>query len=151
MQFVLALVTLTALFAQAQEPWFGTWQLNVAKSTANPDSRFKRATTKIEPWRDGLKVTYDLVGTRGGVTHMEWTGKFDGMDYPVQGVDYLLTNAYTRIDDRSYRIVIKIDGAVSATATVAVAPDGNTLTTVTTGKNAQGNSLQTTAIYERQR
>src|SRR5215813_6436222 len=119
-------------------PWFGTWKLNPAKSTSNSESRFKRVTLKVEPSQDGLKVTYDMVGIRGGVTHMEWIGKFDGKDYPVQGVDYVLTNAYTPVDERSYQIVIRVDGAVVATANVAVSADDKTLTTVTTEKNALG-------------
>ena len=137
------------LAGQSQEPWFGTWKLNLAKSTADRDARYKRATSKIEPWKDGIKVTYDLVGTRGGTTHMEWIGKFDGKDYPVHGVDYVLTHAYTRVDDRSYQITIKIDGAVSATAEVEISPDGHTLTTLTTGKDGQGNTVHTTAVYDR--
>jgi hypothetical protein len=151
---VTALLTLYALqqaFArQPQEPWFGTWKLNLAKSTTDREARYKRATTKIEPWRDGLKVTYDLVGTRGGITHMEWTGRFDGNDYPVQGVDYVLTHAYRRVNDRAYQITIKIDGVVAAIARVEVSPDSQTLTTLTTGKDAQGRTVSTTAVYERQ-
>jgi hypothetical protein len=131
-------------------PWFGTWKLNPAKSTANSESRFKRVTLNVEPWQDGLKVTYDMVGTRGGITHMEWTGKFDGKDYPVQGVDYVLTNAYTRLDEQSYQIVIKVDGALAATAKVVVAPDGRTLTTSTVEKNARGESVTSTTVYDRQ-
>ena len=131
-------------------PWFGTWKLNPAKSTSNSESRFKRVTLKVEPWQDGLKVTYDMVGFRGGVTHMEWTGKFDGKDYPVQGVDYVLTNAYTRLDEQSYQIVIKVDGAVAATAKVVVSSDGKMLTTSTVEKNARGESVTTTTVYERQ-
>ena len=138
------------LLFQSPEPWIGTWRLNLEKSSLDRDVRFKRATTRIEVWEVGLKVTYDLVGVRGGVTHMEWTGRFDGKDYPVQGVDYVLTNAYTRESDRSYQIVTKIDGVTVSTAKVAVSSDGRTLTTVTTGTNAQGNSTSTTSIYERQ-
>jgi hypothetical protein len=157
MRLLFLLTTLTALFTlprifagQSREPWFGTWKLNLAKSTVERNVRFKRATTKIEPWEDGLKVTYDLVGVRGGVTHMEWTGKFDGKDYPVQGVDYVLTNAYSHVNDRSYEIVTKIDGIVSATAKVVISPDGKTLTTLTAGRNAQGATVNTTTVYERQ-
>ena len=144
------ILLLMHFIAQSQEPWFGTWKLNLAKSTADRDARYKRGTTKIEAWQDGLKVSYDLVGVRGGVTHMEWTGKFDGRDYPVQGVDYVLTNAYSRIDDHSYQITIKIDGVLTATAKVVISPDGKTLTTSTTGNNAQGKSVTTTTIYERE-
>src|SRR5262245_16893408 len=139
-----AVMGVSMLAGQTQAPWFGTWQLQ------NPDSRYKRVTSRIEPSaNDGLTVIYDMVGARGGVTHMEWTGKFDGKDYPVQGVDYVLTNAYMRIDDDGYQIVVKVDGAVVATAKVVVSPDGKTLTTVTTEKNAQGKDVSSTTVYER--
>ena len=145
-----AIFAIAMILMQAQAPWFGTWKLNPAKSTANPDSRFKRVTSKIEPLEDGLKVIYDMVGTRGGITHMEWNGKFDGKDYPVEGVDYVLTNAYMRVNDHSYQISIKVDGALAATATVVVSADGKTLTTVTNEKNAQGQDVKTAAVYDRQ-
>ena len=138
------------LSGQAKAPWFGTWRLNTAKSTANPDSRFKRVTLRIEPWEDGLKVTYDMVGTRGGTTHMEWTGKFDGKDDAVQGVDYVLTNAYRYLNDHSYEITVKVDGAVAATATVTISADGKILTTATKEKDAQGQDVNMTTVYEKQ-
>ena len=135
---------LVMIAGEAQPPWFGTWKLNPVKSTPNTDARFRRVLTDIEPWKDGLKVTYDMVGIRGGIAHMEWTGKFDGKDYPVQGVDYVLTNAYTLLSDHSYRIVIKVDGAVAATSTVVISTDGKTLTTTTQADKV------TTSVYEKQ-
>ena len=106
-------------------------------------------TLRIEPWEDGLAVIYDMVGTRGGVTHVEWTGRFDGRDYAVQGVDAVLTNAYRRIDDRRYDILVKADGVLAATAHVIVSPDGQTLTARTDERDARGNVVTTTAVYER--
>ena len=120
-------------------PWIGTWKQN------KPDARYKRVITRIEPWADGIRVTYDMVGTRGGVTHMEWTGKFDGKDYPVEGLDYVLTNAYKLLDDHSYEIVIKVEGIVAATAHVKISSDGKTLTTVTSQKSGT-----TTTVYDKQ-
>jgi hypothetical protein len=144
------LLGLGSLDARQQAPWFGAWQLNSAKSSARTaPSPYKRVTTRIEPASDGLRVTYDMVGTRGGVTHMEWTGRFDSRDYPVQGVDYVLTNAYRRIDDRSYEILVKVDGRLAATAVAVVSPDGNTLTVSTAERSASGSSVNTTAVYDR--
>jgi len=137
------------LLVQARSTWFGTWKQDFEKSTTNRDSRYKRVVLQIIPALDGLKVTYDMTGTRGGVTHMEWTGKFDGKDYPVQGVDYVLTNAYTMVSADSYQIVAKLDGVIVATAMVVVSPDGKTLTSVTTEKNARGETLSTTSLYDR--
>src|SRR5262245_33212423 len=81
--------------AEAPPLLVGTWHFNPAKSTANADLvPFRRGTCRIETWEDGFKVTYDLVRMRGGITHLEWTGKADGMDYAVQGVEVDVTNAY---------------------------------------------------------
>ena len=133
----------------------GSWTLNLAKSTyeAGPPP-YKRSTCKIEALPNGLngglKVTYDNVGIRGGVSHIEWVGKLDGKDYPIQGVDDVLTNAYTRVDERTYDVVVKADGVKAASARVVIAPDGKTLTSVTSTRNARGQILKTTAVYDRQ-
>ena len=140
-------------------PWFGTWQLEPPKTAPRwfETPPYKKVTITIEPslqaprqasgeaLREGLRVTYDLVRTRGGVTHMEWLGRFDARDYPVQGAAYFMTNAYRQIDDRSYEIVIKVDGATAATATAVISRDGATMT-VTTVETAGGKS---TAVYRR--
>src|SRR5579883_1714332 len=139
---------LLALAADSQAPWMGIWKLNPAKSQTTPN-RYKRVITKIEPWQDGVKVEYDMIGVRGGVNPLEWTGKFDGKDYPVEGADYIMTNAYTIIDDHHYQIVVKVEGGLAATAHVEVSQDGKMLTTVTTEKNGQGQTVSTTAVYER--
>ena len=137
--------------AQEQAPWFGTWQLNPAKSTRRTEpSPYRRVTFRIEPVERGLKVTYRMVGTRGGVTRMEWVGAFDGRDYPIQGVDNVITNAYRRLDERAYEIVVKVDGQPAARASVSVSADGRTLTVDTAERAAGGKTVNTTASYDRQ-
>lgn len=138
-----------AVMADARGPWLGTWQLNPGKSQTASD-RYKRVVSRIEPWEDGLKVSYDMIGVRGGVTHLEWVGKLDGNDYPVEGADYIMTNAYTLLTDHTYQIVVKVEGNLVQTAHVEVSPDGKTLTTVTTSKDAHGETSTTTSVYERQ-
>jgi hypothetical protein len=135
LRILLAMAAIVAL--QTPPAWVGVWRQN------NPNSQYKRVTLTIEPWQDGLKVMYDMVGTRGGVTHVEWTGRFDNKDYPLQGVDYAMTNAYSRIDDHSYNMVIKSDGRISGHVKVTVSADGRTLTAITTGNTS------TTAVYDR--
>ena len=130
-------------------PWFGTWQLVPPTPIGRFDAPvYKKVTLRIEPWEEGLRVVYDMVRARGGVTHVEWQGRFDGRDYPVQGMDYYLTNAYRPIDDRSYEIVIKVDGQPAATATAIVSPDGGTLTVTTVARDTRGQQT-TTAVYRR--
>jgi hypothetical protein len=145
---VVQLLASAVATGQPQAPWFGTWE----QVLPPPASRFetppyKKVTARIEPWEDGLKVTYDMVKTRGGITHVEWIGRFDGRDYPVQGVDYVLTNAYRVVAERSYAIDIKVDGRPAATATAVVSPDGRTLTVTTVDRS--GNGTTTTAAYRK--
>ena len=130
--------------AQPRDPWFGRWTLNVEKSTYDGPPPYRRASCTIEPWNDGLKTVCDMVRIRGGVTHLEWAGRFDGKDYPVQGVEEYVTYAYTRVDQRSYDVVVRLDGTVAARSRVTISADGRTMTTVTT----QGKSV-TTSVYER--
>src|SRR3977135_2407618 len=102
---------------QPQPGWFGTWSLNLTKSTYSPGPPpFKRATRRIEPSGSDIKIIDEMVRNRGGITHLEWTGKFDAKDYPVQGVELVLTNAYRHVDDRTYELIKKIDGEGVATA-----------------------------------
>ena len=147
--FGLAVPGLSAASAPARVPpsWFGTWTLNVARSTYAAAAPYKRAVYRIEPAADGLRVVYDMVHPRGGTTHLEWTGRIDGRDYPLQGVDQAITYAYTSAGGDSGDIVVKIDGRVAARSHVTVSDDGRTMTTATTA-GAGGPAISTT-VYER--
>ena len=133
----------------AEPPWFGSWQQIPPTEKWFDPWPYQKVTLRIEPSDDGLRVVYDMVRRRGGITHMEWEGRFDGRDYPVQGVDYVLTNAYRRLSERSYEIVVRIDGREVAVATAVVSPDGSAMTVDTTEKDAAGRSIKTTAAYTR--
>jgi hypothetical protein len=143
-QVVLALVGVSA--AQTPPIWFGTWRLNLDQSTYSPGPPpFKRATRRIAASGDDITIIDEMVRSRGGITHLEWTGKFDGKDYPVQGVELVLTNAYRRIDDRTYDLIQKIDGEVVATSRLTMSADGKTIITVNSSRTASA-----TTVYDRE-
>ncbi len=141
---------LTPITAYAQpDPWLGTWQqVPPATKWFNPWP-YQQVALRIEPWNDGVRVVYDMVRRRGGITHMEWSGRFDGRDYPVQGVDYVLTNAYRLLSERSYEITVRVDGREAAVATAVVSPDGSRLTVDTVERDAAGAPRKTSAVYTR--
>jgi hypothetical protein len=138
--------------AQVPEDWVGTWRLNVEKSIYNPGPPpYRRGTMKVDLLGDQIRFAYDLVLPRGGVVHMEWTGRFDGNEYMVQGVDDHATYAYSPVDERTYQVVTRVNGQVAATTTVRVSPDGRTLTSTTGGRNARGEEIVNTTVYEKVR
>ena len=68
--------------AFAADASFGTWKLNVAKSTWSPGPASKSQIAKVEAWgEDGVKYSSDLVGADGKATRMEFQAKFDGKDF----------------------------------------------------------------------
>jgi hypothetical protein len=131
--------------ADATTPaWFGTWTLNVAKSTFSPQPPYKRATRIIKPFDGMMIIIDDLVRSRGGILHLEWSGRFDGRDYPVQGAEVALTNAYRCPDDRTCDLTQKIDGEVVATARLTISADGKTIVTVTSSRSGRA-----TTVYQK--
>jgi hypothetical protein len=140
-------VTARPVAAQVPGVWFGRWTVSVERSTYSASPAYKRASYTIQPVGDGLKVIYEAVLPRGGVQHLEWTGKLDGRDYPVQGVEEDMTYAYQPAGGGRYELVAKIAGRIAATATVAFSPDGKTMTTTTIARTSDGQSITTNTVY----
>jgi hypothetical protein len=145
MRFVIAAAIVAAtlgISAQTPSPWVGVWKVDLAKSSYDPKAPpFARQICTIAPFEDGFRISYDIVAVRGGVTHLEWVGKFDGGDYSVEGMDSVMTNAYKPVEDRTYDIVVKIEGQAAGTARSTLSADGQTITTIA-GK--------TRTVFERQ-
>src|SRR6266700_8025455 len=115
-----------ACFA-ADDPQMGTWKLNEGKSKLIPGEG-KNTTVVYEAADDQVKVTVDGTDKDGKPTHNEWTGKFDGNDYPVTGDPNTDTRSYKKIDGRTLALTGKKDGKVVITGRIVVSADGMTLT-----------------------
>ena len=97
-----------------------------------------------------MKVIYEMVHPRGGVTHLEWMGRLDGKDYQLQGIDAFVTYAYNQVSPGVYETIVKMGGRVAAKSTVTVSPDGKTMTTTTNGVDSGGRAVTTITVYEKQ-
>ena len=146
------LLTLALSFVAAlafANPNMGTWKLNEAKSKIPPGFP-KNHTVVYSPAGDNVKVTVDGVDGEGKPTHIEWTGKFDGKDYPLTGDLNADTRSYKKIDDRTTELTNKKAGKVTTTAKIAISADGKTRTVTISGTDAKGNKVEATAIYDKQ-
>jgi hypothetical protein len=146
--------TLALLFAGvvvclADNPNMGTWKLNEAKSKFSPGSA-KNHTVVYEAAGDSVKVTVDGLDANGNATHNEWTGKFDGKDYPVTGDPTSDTRSYTQVNDRTLAFTAKKGDQVTLTGRVVVSEDGRTRTVTTTATDSEGKKVSTTAVYDKQ-
>ena len=151
-----AIVAITLAFAgtalaQSSQTNFGTWKLNLAKSTYSAGTAPKSGTFTNEVDGAGVKTTSDSVTADGTAMHSSYTVIYDGKEKPITGKT---TNgdvvSATRIDPNSVRSVYKKDGKVTVTMTSVVSKDGKTLTLTIKGTNTLGQAVNTVAVYEKQ-
>lgn len=133
-------------FASVQ---MGTWKLNEAKSKFAPGAP-KNHTVVYEAAGDNVKVTVDGTGSDGKPTHNEWTGKFDGKDYPVTGDPTSDARSYKVVDEHTMDLTVKKDGKVTTTGRITVSADGKSRTVSTSGTDSKGKKVKSTAVYDLQ-
>ena len=137
---------LTLCFAS---PQMGTWKLNEGKSKL-PAGATKNMTVVYEAAGDSTKVTVDGVDGDGKPTHNEWTGKFDGKDYPLVGDPSADTRAYKAVSANKLDLTNKKGGKVTASGTIVISADGKTRTVTVTTTDAMGKKMSSTAVYDKQ-
>jgi len=144
-----AALSLFAATAYATDPNLGTWNLNESKSTF-PASQPKVLTTVFEQAADGVKVTVDGVDKDAKPFHNEWTGKYDGKDYPVVGSAQADTRSMKKIDAHHFDIVNKKNGKPTIKVKYVIAKDGKSRTAIYSGTTADGKPVSGTFFYEKQ-
>jgi hypothetical protein len=148
------LASLVAFFAGlalclAADVHTGKWKLNEAKSKLAPGAT-KNITVVYEVVGDNVKVIVDGVDKDGKAVHSEWTGKFDGKDYPVTGNPNEETRSYTKVDDHTMDFTSKKGGKANLTGHIVVAADGKSRTVTTTSTDASGKKTTNVAVSDKQ-
>jgi hypothetical protein len=145
--FVVAVVA----SAQSKDPFVGTWRLNVAKSKYTPGPAPKSITSTYEAAGQGYKVSVRNEPATGAPQQFSYTTSLDGKDSPITGnnpnADAI---AVKRIDATTLEAVNKKGGKVTTTQRNVVSADGKTRTVTTTGTDAQGQKVNTVAVFEKQ-
>ena len=144
----ISLVFVSAALGFQNNPQMGTWKLNEAKSKFAGKAR--NQTVVYEASGDQTKVTVDGVDENGAAVHNEWTGKFDGKDYPVTGDANSDARSYRMINKNTLAMTVKKDGKATVNGRIVVSRDGKTRTVTTTATNAQGKKVRNVAVYDKQ-
>ena len=148
MLVALGLCFFGALCFAADDPQMGTWKLNEGKSKIAVGSP-KNSTVVYAADGDNIKVTVDGTDADGKATHNEWTGKFDGKDYPVTGDPTQDARSYKTINARTLELATKKDGKVMTSGRIVVSSDGKTRTVTTTRTDDKGKKSKSTAVYDK--
>ena len=141
----LALCLVGAALCLAADGFIGTWKLNEAKSKLAPGTA-KNSTVVYSAVGDNMKVTIDGTDAAGKPTHNEWTGKFDGKDYPVSGGSAGDTRSYKQINDHTLSMTLKTGGKVTSNGKIVVSADGMSRTVNLDGTDSAGKKVSSTAV-----
>lgn len=144
----ISLVFVSVALGFQDNPNMGTWKLNEAKSKFAGKAR--NHTVIYEAAGDQIKVTVEGVDENGGTIRSEWTGKFDGKDYPVTGESNADARSYKMINKNTLQLANKKGGKTTLSGRIVVSRDGKTRTVTTTSTNAQGKKVRNVAVYDKQ-
>ncbi len=145
----LAFCFLAGAACLAADPQMGTWKLNESKSKITPDT-LKNTQVVYSSMSGQVKIKADGINANGKSSHTEWSGKFDGKDYPVTGDPNSDARSYTKVNERTLTTTNKKNGKVTVTGQIAVSPDGKTRTLTLTGTTPKGKKFKNVAVYDKQ-
>ena len=145
--FVFLLVVPGLVFAA--DPIVGTWKLNLAKSKFSVPAPKSGTVTYTE---DGewLVVRAESVTAEGNPTTRNSRYKLDGKKYPYDSPYGKGTISAKKTGERQGMATVTLDGGNSYTQQTGISADGKTRTITTSGKNAQGQTINNTVVYDRQ-
>ena len=146
---IVAMYAVAIAMAAAENPNMGTWKLNEAKSKFSPGAT-KNSTVVYDAAGDSVKVTTDGTSGDGKPVHTEWTGKFDGKDYPVTGGAAGVTRSYKVIDAHTMEVTGKENGKVTTSGKIVVAAEGKSRTVNISGTDSSGKKFTSNAVYDKQ-
>jgi hypothetical protein len=133
----------------AADPNVGSWKLNEAKSKIAAGVA-KNLTVVYTAEGDNYKCVVDGVDGTGQPTHNEWSGKFDGKDYPITGDPTADARSLKMVSPGHYALANKKGGKTVLTGTVEFSADNKTRTLTTHMTDEAGKKLTSVAVYERQ-
>ena len=148
MVMTLGLCFFGVLCFAADDVQMGTWKLNEAKSKISAGAP-KNSTVVYAADGDNIKVTVDGTDADGKPAHNDWTGKFDGKDYPVTGDPSQDMRSYKKINAHTMALTVKKDGKITTSGRIVVAADGKSRTVTTTRTDSKGKKSRSTAVYDK--
>ncbi|HEY6206206.1 MAG TPA: hypothetical protein VIW21_08585 [Chthoniobacterales bacterium] len=146
--FLMSAAAVSLCFA-GDDPLMGTWKLNESKSKI-PAGTPKNSTVVYAQSGDEVTITVDGEDGSGKPMHHEWTGKFDGKDYPAKGDVNQDMRAYKKVDANTVTYTVKREGKTVGHGKVVVAADGKSRKTSQTMTLANGKTVTQTAVFDKQ-
>src|ERR1700747_2625520 len=133
----------------AADPQMGTWKLNESKSKITRGT-LKNTNVIYSSMLGQVKIKADGIDANGKPSHTEWSGKFDGKDYPVSGDPNSDARSYTKVNERTLATTNKKNGKITVTGQIVVSADGKSRTVTLNGTAPKGKKFKNVAVYDKE-
>jgi hypothetical protein len=144
----LAFCFLAGAVCFAADPQMGTWKLNESKSKITPGT-LKNTQVVYSSMFGQVKIKADGIDANGKPQQTEWSGKFDGKDYPVTGDPNSDARSYTKVNERTLTTTNKKNGKVTVTGQIVVSEDGKSRTVTLNGTTPKGKKFKNVVVYDK--
>ena len=137
------------LLAQAADPLVGTWELNLAKSKFMSATPVRSSTRTFVQDGDVIKYTNRGINADGKPYLVQFTGRYDGKDYPITGSLESDTIVLKRIDRFTTETVQKKAGKEVVHNRRVVSADGKSYTQTSRSTNAKGETVTNIMVFDK--
>jgi len=138
-----------SLFA-ADNPFNGTWKLNVAKSKFAPGPGPQSITMTVKVEDDTHNVKSEVKTPDDKTFEIGFVVKLDGTSAPITGSPMADMISARKINDRTVASKVTRAGSIVGQSRVTVSPDGKVLTITGSGVNPKGVKTKSTEVYEKE-
>ncbi len=151
-------IALMGVSRAQQDPFAGTWKLNVAKSKMQKNTASQKETLVLKVTGDEESVVTDALTADGEPEVMKYTARYDGKVYPgtttIRGKtvkEQKMNVVLRKIDARTRERLSMDNGKVVSRAHRVLSEDGKTLTSTIIAIDKDGKeSVRETRVFERQ-
>jgi hypothetical protein len=129
-----SLLALSSTAFAADNPWIGTWKLDLTKSNLTGDTfTYSKGPGGLLHYSDGSADEYDF-----GIDGKEYKGSYG------HG-----TTTWTAIGPNEWSHATRLDGKVLSNVHTALSADGKTLASVASGTRPDGSAFNETIVFTR--
>jgi hypothetical protein len=141
---------LSQSLTDANDPFSGTWVLNLSKSNIPSQySILKSQIAHVVVDAPDFEITQETIFESDDRFNIHVKAKFDGKDYPITGAPGTYSAAYQRVDKNTIKAVLKMDGKVVVQETGVISPDGKSLAVICYITDATGKQATVIAVFEK--
>jgi hypothetical protein len=150
--FVFTAIAARPLLAE-DNPFLGTWKLNVAKSKFEPGPAPKSQTRTVAMQGNGTKYSFEGVGGDGTPFAFSFVSYLDGTEAAVKGTGIpggADSITLKRVNPHKIEGTLAKGGKEVGKVVAEVSKDGKITTVKGKGKTVEGKEYSSESVYEKQ-